>query len=133
MAHERGWSVDHARKTILIGSAAMMPAGIIAVRVESKLLALVLIGVVLFGFQSWINNVQTLPSDIFPQSSVATVAGLAGAGAGVGSMIFTLGTGWAVDHFSFTPVLTAAGLLGPIGLGVILLLIGKIGPIVIEA
>jgi len=30
----------------------------------------------LFGFQVWINNVQTLPSDFFSDKAVASVAGL---------------------------------------------------------
>ena len=56
--------------------ALLMPAGILAVRAEDPYTALACMGVVLFGFQVWINNVQTLPSDFFPQSAVASVAGL---------------------------------------------------------
>ncbi|MCP9493631.1 MAG: hypothetical protein MSG64_04155 [Pyrinomonadaceae bacterium MAG19_C2-C3] len=56
----------------------------------TPLVALALIGVVLFGFQVWINNVQTLPSDFFPSKAVGSVAGLGGIG--VGSIIFTLAT-----------------------------------------
>ena len=103
-----------------------MPAGIIAVRVENPMLALAFIGVVLFGFQAWISNLQTVPSDLFPTSAVASVAGIGGASAGLSSMFFTLGTGWVVDHFSYTPVLTAAGLLAPLGAIAFFLLIGKI-------
>jgi ACS family hexuronate transporter-like MFS transporter len=123
---QRGWSVDRARKTLLVASAVMMPAGILAARVESPMVALALIGLVLFGFQAWINNLQTLPSDLFPSAAVGSVAGMGGAGAGIGSMFFILGTGWMVDHFSYTPVLTAAGVLGPLGCLVLLSLVGKI-------
>ena len=93
------------------------------------MVALALIGVVLFGFQVWINNVQTLPSDFFPDKAVASVAGLGGVGAGIGSMIFILGTGWIVDHFSYVPVLVSAGLLAPLGTIVLLALCGHIGRI----
>jgi ACS family hexuronate transporter-like MFS transporter len=130
---KRGWSVDRARKILLLASAALMPAGIIAVRVDSPMLALALIGIVLFGFQSWINNLQTLPSDLFPSSAVASVAGMGGAGAGISSMFFILATGWVVDHFSYTPVLTAAGLLGPLGAIVFFLMIGKIKRVEMKA
>jgi ACS family hexuronate transporter-like MFS transporter len=111
----RGWSVDRARKTVIATAALLMPAGIFAAFVESPFVALALIALVLFGFQVWINNVQTLPSDFFHERAVGTVAGLGGTGAGVGAMLFTLGTGWVVDHFSYAPVLVAAGLLAPLG------------------
>lgn len=90
------------------------------------MVALALIGLVLFGFQFWINNVQTLPSDFFSDKMVASVAGLGGVGAGVGSMTFILATGWVVDHFGYAPVLTVAGTLAPIGTVVLFALAGAI-------
>ncbi len=111
----RGWSVDRARKSVMISAAALMMAGILAARVESPVAALVLIGVVLFGFMAWVANLQTMPSDIFPNRAVGAVAGLAGTGSGLSTMLCTMATGWTVDHFSYTPVLTAAGFLGPLG------------------
>jgi ACS family hexuronate transporter-like MFS transporter len=109
-----------------------MPAGIFAARTPDPLRALALIAVVLFGFQFWINNVQTLPSDLFPERAVASVAGLGGVGAGIGSMIFVLTTGWVADRFSYTPILTAAGLLAPLGTILLLGLIGQISPVEIR-
>ena len=73
----KGWTVNWARKIVILGGAVLMTAGILAVRAENPMVALALIGVVLFGFQSWISNVQTLPSDIFPKSAVGSVAGYA--------------------------------------------------------
>jgi len=122
----RGWSVDRARKTVILIAALLMPAGIFAAFVDDPLLALALIGVVLFGFQVWINNVQTLPSDFFPDTTVASVAGLGGMGAGIGSMIFIFTTGWVVDHFSYVPILVTAGLLAPLGTIMLFTLSGKI-------
>jgi ACS family hexuronate transporter-like MFS transporter len=122
----RGWSVDRARKTVILFAALLMPAGILAAFVSNPLVALGLIGVVLFGFQVWINNVQTLPGDFFPDTSVASVAGLGGTGAGIGSMIFILTTGWVVDHFSYVPILVIAGVLAPLGTIVLFTLSGKI-------
>lgn len=122
----RGWSVDRSRKLVIAIAACLMPAGILAAFAHDAMVALVLIGVVLFGFQVWINNVQTLPSDFFPDKAVASVAGLGGTGAGIGSMIFVFGTGWVVDHFSYVPVLVVAGLLAPIGTMVLFALCGRI-------
>lgn len=122
----RGWSVDRARKTVILIAGLLMPAGILAAFSHNAMVALALIGVVLFGFQVWINNVQTLPSDFFSAKAVASVAGLGGTGAGIGSMIFILSTGWIVDHFSYVPVLVAAGLLAPLGTLVLFALTGPI-------
>jgi ACS family hexuronate transporter-like MFS transporter len=122
----RGWSVDRSRKVVILIAAMLMPAGIFAAFAHDAMVALVLIGVVLFGFQVWINNVQTLPSDFFSDKAVASVAGLGGTGAGIGSMIFIFGTGWVVDHFSYVPVLVVAGLLAPFGTLVLFALSGRI-------
>jgi hypothetical protein len=48
-------------------------------------------------------------------------------------MFFTLVTGWVVDHFSYTPVLTAAGILAPLGAIAFFLLIGKIERLELKA
>lgn len=122
----RGWSVNRARKTVMLLAALLMPAGILAVRAQDAMFALALICVVTFAFQVWINNVQVLPSDFFPGKAVASVAGLGGTGAGISSLIFTLTTGWVVDHFSYTPIFTAAGLFGPLGAIVLFTLAGPI-------
>ncbi|HKO96775.1 MAG TPA: MFS transporter [Pyrinomonadaceae bacterium] len=122
----RGWSVDRSRKAVILIAALLMPAGILAAFAQDAMVALALIGVVLFGFQVWINNVQTLPSDFFSDKAVASVAGLGGTGAGIGSMIFIFSTGWIVDHFSYVPVLVAAGLLAPLGTLVLFALSGPI-------
>jgi ACS family hexuronate transporter-like MFS transporter len=128
----RGWSVNNARKAVIGFAACLMPAGILAAFTTDSMTALALIGVVLFGFQVWINNVQTLPSDFFPKTAVGSVAGLGGTGAGIGSMIFIFTTGWVVDHFSYAPILIVAGLLAPIGTIVLFALSGKIQKVSIQ-
>ncbi len=129
----RGWSVDRARKLVIAIAAMLMPAGILAAFAHDAMVALALIGVVLFGFQVWINNVQTLPSDFFSDKAVASVAGLGGTGAGIGSMIFIFGTGWVVDHFSYVPVLVTAGLLAPFGTLILFALSGRIERVSLRA
>jgi MFS transporter, ACS family, hexuronate transporter len=122
-----GWSANRARKTVIVVGAALMSAGILAATAQTAMVALGFIGVVLFGFQSWINNVQTMPSDFFPASVVASVAGLGGVGAGVGAILFTLTTGFVVDHFhSYTPILVSAGMLPVLGTAVLFVLGGPI-------
>ncbi|MFL6468703.1 MAG: MFS transporter [Pyrinomonadaceae bacterium] len=122
----RGWTINAARKAVIAFAALLMPAGIFAAFTPDAMIALALIGIVLFGFQVWINNVQTLPSDFYSTKAVGSVAGLGGTGAGIGSMIFIFSTGWIVDNFSYTPVLITAGLLAPIGTLVLFALAGNI-------
>jgi ACS family hexuronate transporter-like MFS transporter len=122
----RGWSVDRARKTVMAAGALLVPAGILAMRAESPYVALAWMGVVLFGFQVWINNLQTLPSDFFPQGAVASVAGLGGTAAAVASVLYNWNTGRVVDLLGYTPVFIAAGILGPLGLAAVFLLAGPI-------
>lgn len=107
----RGHTVNKARKTVIIVGMVLMCCGIPAAITNNPTSALAFIGVVLFGFQSWISNVQTLPSDYFPESAVGSVMGLGGVGAGIGAMLLTQATGFVVDHYSYTPILVTAGLL----------------------
>ena len=123
----RGWTVDRARKTAMALGALLMPAGILAVRAEDPYTALACMGVVLFGFQVWINNVQTLPSDFFPQSAVASVAGLEVRRRNGEHPVWN--TARVVDSFGYTPVFVIAGLLGPAGLVAVTVLAGRIQPV----
>ena len=125
----RGWSVNRARKSVVLLGTVCMTAGLLAAMAQTAAAALVCIAVVLFGFQTWINNVQTMPSDYFPESAVGSVAGLGGMGAGVGAILFTQTTGFVVDHFSYTPMLVVAGILPLAGTAILFALGGRIEPI----
>ncbi len=126
----RGWRVNKARKTVIVAGTLLMLAGIPAATAQSPVTALAFIGVVMFGFQGWITSVQTLPSDYFPERAVASVAGLGGVGAGLGAILFTLSTGFVVDHFhSYTPILAVGALLPVLGTTALFLLGGTIRPL----
>lgn len=122
----RGWPVDRARKVVMGAGALLTSAGILAMRAPDPYVALAWMSVVLFGFQVWVNNLQTLPSDFFPNSAVGSVFGLGGAAAAVASILFTWGTGQVVDAFGYTPVFLTAGILGPLGLVVTVTVAGRI-------
>jgi len=122
----RGHSINAARKITIGIAACLMPFGILAARAESAYSALACISIVLFGFQMWISNVQTLPSDFFSNSTVGSVAGMGGTAAGISSLIFNLCTASLVAHFGYGVVLTIAGVLAPVGVITLFLLIGDI-------
>jgi len=125
----RGWTVDRARKVVMSAGALLTPAGILAMWADSPYVALVLMGVVLFGFQVWVNNLQTLPSDFFPRTAVASVFGLGGTSAAIASVLYNWGTGQVVDTLGYAPIFICAGLLGPLGLLATIALAGPIAPL----
>jgi ACS family hexuronate transporter-like MFS transporter len=110
-----GWTLPRARGAAILFATMLAPAGMFVGLVASPVSALALVSVVLFAFQFWVNNVQTLPSDLFPVNLVASISGLAGTAAGVGAMIFTFSTGWVVDHLGYAPILVTSGLMVPLG------------------
>ncbi|HKG93317.1 MAG TPA: MFS transporter [Gemmatimonadaceae bacterium] len=111
----RGWSVDAARKAVLIPSALLIPLGVLAiVTSSSNVVIIAAISLIAFAFQSWIVNIHTIPSDTFPKQDVGSVFGIGGTAAGIASMLFTLLVGYVVDRFSYTPVYVMVGLMAPL-------------------
>ena len=122
----KGKSVNFSRKIAIIIPTFFMVLGIGAIYAPTAMGALLLMSLVLFGFQFWVNNVQTLASDYFSVNEVGRVTGMAQTGAGFGAITFTMLIGWIVDHYSYSPVLVIGGLLGPVATLAILVLGGKI-------
>ena len=124
---KRGWTVDRARKTVMVTSALLVPIGVFSViYATSDAVAIGAVSVIAFAFQSWIVNVLTLPSDCFPKADVGSVAGIGGTAAGIASIMFTLLVGYLVDNFSYTPVYVIVGFMGPLGAAAFLLIMRRI-------
>jgi ACS family hexuronate transporter-like MFS transporter len=83
----------------------------------------VLFGLATFAYASFSTMVLVLPSDLFPSRSVATVSGMAGTGAGLGTIVSTFLIGYVSDHFSFEPILIAASLIPLAGMVLVLALV----------
>lgn len=122
----KGKSVNFSRKIAIILPTFFMVTGIGAIYAPTAMQALWLMSLVLFGFQFWVNNVQTLASDYFSINEIGRVTGMAQTGAGVGAITFTMLIGWIVDHYSYSPVLVIGGLLAPVATMSVLFLGGKI-------
>lgn len=74
-----GWTINKTRKfTITLGCLIMLPALIALSAASTPWLALGLMFTILFGFQTAIGNVQTLPSDLYGKKTVGTLSGIAG-------------------------------------------------------
>lgn len=123
----RGWTVNRARKIVIVaGGVIMVPPMILSAYASTPLIAVLLIAVVLFGFQVVINNLQTLPSDFFSGRSVGSLAGVGGSSAVAGVLI----TIWLVPvltQSSYVPFFMMGALLVPFGIASLFLLAGTIG------
>jgi ACS family hexuronate transporter-like MFS transporter len=105
----------------------MVPVGVLmVVGAASDAVVIAGISVIAFGFQSWIVNVHTLPSDCFPRQDVGSVFGIGGTSAGIASMLFTLLVGYIVDRFSYTPVFVIVGLMAPLAAILLLVIMQRI-------
>jgi len=90
--------------------------------------------VILFGFQTSIGNVQTLPSDLFSKKTVGTLAGFAGMAAklAVAALIAVVPILTRPDAdgvVSYMPVFIIGGSLAIIAMAAIWLLIPKVEPV----
>lgn len=123
---KKGWTVSKARKTaILIGNVICLPALILTAFASTPVSAVLLIAVILFGFQVSINNIQTLPSDFLTGKSVGSLAGLGGTAAVLGVLI----TMWLVPTLtkvSWAPFFIMGALLVPLGLASVYIFAGTI-------
>lgn len=124
---ENGASVNKARKRIIgFSGVVMLPALIGGAFANEPVMAVILIAVVLFGFQMAIGNIQTMPSDYFSGKSVGTLAGMGEFAAAVGSILLsTFLIPW-LSNISYLPVFILGAALVPLGIGMIFVLGGKI-------
>ncbi len=125
-----GWSVNKARKLVItLGCLIMLPALLMLSNPNSEVAAVLIMATILFGFQTAIGNVQTLPSDLLGKKAVGTLSGFSGMAAKLG----------AVGLTSLVPILTADGNYAPafiigaslaiIAMAAVWILIPKIEPL----
>jgi MFS transporter, ACS family, hexuronate transporter len=124
-----GWSLGAARKLPIIYGGVGMTLIILTIYTTNLYVIAFLFAVVTFTYAGFTTMANVLPSDLFASESVASVAGVSGTGAGIGTIIaFKL-----IGHFSdarqatgthsFDPIILVAGLVPFIGMILVLLLI----------
>jgi len=68
---KKGWNVNKTRKMVItLGCLIMLPALLALSNPGSPVAAVLIMAAVLFGFQTAIGNVQTLPSDLYGKKTV---------------------------------------------------------------
>lgn len=125
----RRFSLGVARKVALGISAALMPF-VILIPHAAVSWAIALFCVAYFGQQSWSTLIMVLPTDLFPQEVVGSVAGLVGFGGAMGGIAFGEVVGYLLDHgIGYSAVFRAAGTLHIIAFLIILIAIPVLSPL----
>lgn len=122
-----GWNVNKTRKFVItLGCLIMLPALLALSNPGTPFAAVLIMAAVLFGFQTAIGNVQTLPSDLYGKKTVGTLSGFAGTaakltGAGLVALVPMLTTGG-----NYTPAFVIGATLAFIVMARVWVLIPKV-------
>ena len=128
----RHFSLGFARKLALGASAAVMPLAILVPHVRASW-AIALFCLAYFGQQSWSTLVMVLPTDLFPQQVVGSVAGLVGFGGAMGGIAFGQLVGYLLDHdFGYGAVFAIAGTLHIVAFLIILAAVPVVSPLQLQ-
>ncbi len=115
-----GWTVNKTRKSVIALGGLIMLVSLLATTVAATpLVAVLLMAVILFGFQTAVGNIQTLPSDFYSGKSVGTLAGYAGTAAKLAVVLLNF----------LIPIITADGNYAPafaVGAGLAILTVVSI-------
>jgi len=120
---KRGWPVLRARKAVVIFGGLGMALLIPTVFTSNLFTLAGLFAISTFAYASFSTMALVLPSDLYRSESVATVSGMSGTGAGLGTIISTYLIGYVSDRYSFEPILIVASLVPLVGMVLVLLLI----------
>jgi MFS transporter, ACS family, hexuronate transporter len=126
---QKEFSLSVARKLALGLSAVVMPFVILVPHVTVSW-AIALFCLAYFGQQSWSTLVMVLPTDLFPQKVVGSIAGLVGFGGAMGGILFGEAAGYLLDHgFGYGTVFGLAGTFHVAAFVIILTAIPSIAPL----
>jgi ACS family hexuronate transporter-like MFS transporter len=120
-----GWPVERSRKFVVILGGLGMTSLAAAVWTTSFFWLVALFAVGTFSYAALSTMILTLPTDLFEPRAVATVSGMSGAGAGIGTILTTFIIGAVADRYSFEPVLIAASLVPLLAVASVLWLISS--------
>jgi ACS family hexuronate transporter-like MFS transporter len=126
---ERGWTVGRARKAVVIFGAFGMMLLIPTIFTNQLRFIIPLFALATFCYASYSTIANVLPSDLYRSDSVASVSGMGGTAAGIGTIIAFKLVGYISDAHkgsaatSFDWVLIVAGLIPCTGMLLIMWLI----------
>lgn len=126
---KRGWSLGAARKSMIIFGGIGVTMLIPTIFTRNLYLIAFLFALATFAYAAFSTMANVLPSDLFHSDAVASVSGLSGTGAGIGTIIAFKLIGYfsdarqAMTTHAFDPIVIVAGLVPFVGMIVVLLLV----------
>lgn len=125
-----GWNINKTRKlTITLGCLIMLPALLAMANPGAPVIAVLIMAVILFGFQTAIGNVQTLPSDLLGRKAVGTLSGFSGMAAKLGAVGLTSLVPFLTADGNYTPAFVIGASLAIIAMAAVWFLIPKVEPL----
>jgi ACS family hexuronate transporter-like MFS transporter len=106
-----GWSTGRSRRAVAVVSGVGMSTLAFTVFFQSFAVLVICFAVATLCYAAFSTIILALPADLYKTGSVASVSGLSGTGAGIGTIAATYLTGVISDKYSFEPILIAASLV----------------------
>ncbi|HEX9002670.1 MAG TPA: MFS transporter [Blastocatellia bacterium] len=126
---KRGWSLGAARKALVIFGGLGVTLLIPTIFTTNLFVIALLFGAATFAYAAFSTIANVLPSDLYTSESVASVSGMSGTAAGIGTIIAFKLIGYFSDEraaqaaTSFDPIVVIAGLVPLAGMILVLLLV----------
>jgi len=126
---KRGWSVGAARKALVVFGGIGVMLLIPTILTVNLALITFLFASATFCYAAFSTIANVLPSDLFHDDSVASVSGLSGTGAGIGTIVAFKLIGYfsdanqAMGTHSFDKIILVAGLIPFAGMLLVLVLV----------
>jgi MFS transporter, ACS family, aldohexuronate transporter len=130
---KRGWSLGRARKALVLFGGLGVTVLIPTILTTNLLVISLLFAVATFSYGVFTTIANVLPADLYFNDAVASVSGLAGTGAGLGTIVAFYLVGHLADvrqsagTHVFDPIVVAAGLIPLVGMALVLLLVRNTG------
>jgi ACS family hexuronate transporter-like MFS transporter len=119
----RGWRVGAARNVVIVGGALGMLLLIPTIYASQLVWIAACLAVATFAYAALSTMILNLPADLYPTRSVASVSGLSGTAAGIGTIIATYVTGFVADRYSFEPLLVGGSVIPLVAMVALLFLV----------
>jgi MFS transporter, ACS family, hexuronate transporter len=94
---KRGWSLGAARKALVVFGGLGFTILILTVFTSNLFALALLFGVAAFAYAAFTTIANVLPSDLYKSESVASVSGMSGTAAGIGTIIAFKSIGYFSD------------------------------------
>jgi MFS transporter, ACS family, hexuronate transporter len=125
----RGWPLGVARKAVVVFGGIGVLSLIPTIFADKLWMIAALFALATFSYSGFSTIANVLPADLFRNESVASVSGLSGTAAGIGTIIAFRLIGTVSDArqatatHSFDPIVVVAGMIPFVGMILVLLLV----------